>query len=169
MSDTRAKFIGTIDGWATRQPRPVPYIYGAKDPDNPTPQYDRNGNRTDDRPPGADCSGCYGRAMVTVGIADKNFPLLHNAQWIANNLAPTDTPDVGDCCCYGKDWDHVDHVMAWVGDGRVIGASGAGSDCITPEQAFAKTPPACVHYEPSVDYRDDFLGYRSLPVDGIAT
>lgn len=169
MTETniRSAYLAVILGWANRQP-PVPYIYDGKDPDNDTVTTDSQGNRLI-LPPGLDCSGCACKAMEEIQIASTGFALAHNTTWLWQNLSPIDESEAlgGDLVLYGDDADHIDHVMILVGDGRVIGSSGAGRGCITVAQAQAAG--ACVHFRDSPRYRADLLGFRALPVDGLAT
>jgi cell wall-associated NlpC family hydrolase len=104
-----------------------------------------------------DCSGFYTSALWEAGCRDMRS--THNAQLLSMLLPRTDAPKAGDAAFYGPDWKHVDHVMMCLGDGNVIGASGAGHNCTTLELAAEKH--ARVHTVPA-QYRRDFLGYGSV-------
>jgi hypothetical protein len=143
----REAFLAALDSWAsctfTDGLLAVPYIYGGKDPQV-----------------GLDCSGAITNALQIAGVA--GFPPdLTNAQKLYEASAPTNIGDVqpGTLVFYGQSRDAIDHVMAVAdqvaGVWRVLGASGAGKRCTT--LALARQAGACVHYEPRINYRPDFL------------
>lgn len=114
----------------------APYIWAAKGPDT------------------FDCSG-----LVTWGIQEvggEDLRPYHNAARLFAELEPTDQPEPGDLCFYGPPG-RINHVMVFVGDGRVYGAAGGNSSTKTP------TKGAKVQFRPKVRYRPDFRGYRRLP------
>jgi cell wall-associated NlpC family hydrolase len=154
-STTRRMIVVVADELASRVPH-APYIYGGKNPDAPT----------GDLPPGLDCSGFACWCMARVGLVPEGFGGEHNAASLWDLLSPLDEGGAvqpGDFAFYGTP---IDHVMMLGQDGAVVGASGAGAGCVTVEQAEAVG--ACVHYKSSVNYRKDFVGYRALPIGGIA-
>lgn len=148
----REEYLKIIDRWAT-QPFSdgivgVPYLWGHKDPTK-----------------GLDCSGLVTCAGEAVGIWPVGYSVGHNAASLSylngQSMAQGDLLP-GDMCFYGPDAKSVDHVMIFVGDGRVVGASGGGTNCTTVE--FARSIGACVHYKNSINYRSDLVGFGRLPV-----
>lgn len=126
----------------------IPYIWGAKNPE-------KDG--------GLDCSGFVTFVLEAAGVEPDGFGQIHNAASLA---ALYDTIDAefaqgGDLVVYGPGG-AVEHIMMLVGDGTVVGSSGGGHTCTTP--AIAKQLGAGVHYRPSVNYRNDLVGYRRLPI-----
>lgn len=111
-----------------------------------------------------DCSGLVTWAIKQAGGPDWRF--THNAQGLADVLQPVDRLAVGEVLLafYGYSWDHVDHVMVLVPDGRVFGACGGDHTTTTPEKALEQG--ACVQYRPRADYSrghtGGLLGFRAL-------
>lgn len=117
-----------------------------------------------DGPDYFDCSGFYCWLLKQLFVSD--WGATHNCQKICDTLVPTKKPEKGDAVLYGlrgKNSLKASHLMIWVGDGRVIGASGGNRDTKTVE--IAKAKGACVQFKPSKDYRPDFLGFRISPLD----
>jgi cell wall-associated NlpC family hydrolase len=145
----RERFIDNIDAWASAPFSDgiagVPYIWGGKDPAT-----------------GLDCSGCVTAAGELAGIWTAGFGVTHNAASLAALLSPVAESELqpGDLCFYGPASNAISHVMAWVGDGRVIGASGGDSSCTTI--VIARRIGAAVHYRYPVSYRSDLVGFRVL-------
>ncbi len=132
----------------------VPYIFGGKDPSNPTPP---------NREAGLDCSGCVTWALEQLGIVPEGFGLMHSAASLWEGADGLLVPVVdgvreGDLAFYGRP--RVDHVMAVFDSTQVVGASGAGATCVTV--AEARRLGACVHYRAPHAYRSDLVGYRRL-------
>lgn len=69
----------------------------------------------------------------------------------------------GDLCLYGPSDDDADHVMVFMGNGRVMGACGGDRTTKTVALAYLLNPPACVRVKPLVRYRPHFRGFRRLP------
>jgi murein DD-endopeptidase len=112
-----------------------------------------------------DCSGLITWALKAAGGPDWRY--THNAQVLADVLEPCETMLPGEVLVafYGKDWDHVGHVMVVVGDGRVYGACGGDSRCTTVEKSAARQGGgARVRFRGTPDYRPerDLLGFRRL-------
>lgn len=116
-------------------------------------------------PLGYDCSGLVTCGFSAIGVPgwDAHRALNTNAATLHGTLPATSRPKPGDLVFYGPGPDKVDHVMVWLGDGRVHGASGAGADCTTVAAALAHG--ACVHTKSSVHYRGDCLGFATSPLD----
>lgn len=116
-----------------------PYVWGAKGPD------------------AFDCSGLVTAGVLACGGPD--WRQTHNSARLFDVLAPTQWPVAGGLAFYGPPH-RVVHVMVVVGDGRVFGAAGGGSQTTTP------TKGACVQFRASVDYRRDRRGFRALALRG---
>lgn len=110
---------------------------------------------------GFDCSG-----FVIFHL--KPFSLLpERGDWTAQQLSrmfrSTSNPEPGDLIFYGRDDDHVRHVMVYLGNSELgalcVGAAGGGSK--TKTVAVALAAKAAVKVLP-VGYRKDFLGYRNI-------
>lgn len=138
LSLTRAAFLALAHDQLGK-----PYIWNADGPDY------------------FDCSGLVKFLLHEQRICD--WRATHRAQDIFNVLPPTEYALPGDFVFYGSSPKHVDHVMIYWGDGRVLGASG-GNHHITTVQ-LAREKDAMVRFRKSRDYRPDFIGYRVAPLD----
>jgi cell wall-associated NlpC family hydrolase len=119
----------------------TPYIWGGSDPGK-----------------GFDCSGVVVWALQQLGLEPKKFD--GTAAELHKKSSLVLVPQVGDLAFYGSLFGGVSHVMVYMGDGKVIGASGGGSSTTTA--AKAREQNAMVKILP-VDYRSDFRGYGRLP------
>ena len=111
-----------------------PYVYGTDGPDT------------------FDCSGVV--AYCLLHAAGLDWRKTWWADRMREKLPPTVTPAPGDLALYPG------HVMLVWGDGRVFGACGGDSTTTSIERALKRA--ARVRFRRTVDYRPDFLGYRSL-------
>jgi hypothetical protein len=150
--EIRKAFLDTLEDLVREQ---IPYIWGGKYPRAPTPP---------SIDAGLDCSGAYCFAMSTVGIVPAGYGILHNAATLHARFEVVDEADLrpGDAVFYGPKG-IVDHVMAWTGDGRVVGCSGGGRACSSAE--VARRIGAGMHYRDIASYRRDVIGYGRLPVN----
>lgn len=119
------------------------------------------GLRNPANPDALDCSGTVTCGLYNATSKRIDWRATHNAHRLFTLLEATTDPKPGDLVFYGRRG-YSSHVMVWVGDGRVIGASGGNSDTLTRE--VAQRQGACVKYRKSVDYRPDRLAYRALPL-----
>ena len=129
----------------------VTYVYGSKDPGY-----------------GLDCSGAVLVAYEHAGLAKSGARYKYGSADLHKKLDSTSSPSPGDLVFYGRGGD-VSHVMLYVGDGQVVGATGGGPKTKTPDDARAIG--AYVKVRP-VDYRKDIVGYGrspSVPLDGSAS
>lgn len=118
----------------------VPYVWGSNDPLR-----------------GLDCSGAVVWVLRRLGLKPSKWDAT--AASLRKESSLVILPQVGDLVFYGPLLGSVNHVMVYMGDGKVIGASGGGSMTKTAEEARAKG--AEVKILP-VDYRKDFRGYGRL-------
>ncbi|MBU8900927.1 C40 family peptidase [Corallococcus sp. M34] len=126
-----------------------PYRWGGK------------GERPDSNGPRVfDCSGLVTSCYFETGGAD--WRATHNTDSLLAQLATVLESDLkaGDLVLYGKNGD-ASHVMVYVGEGVVAGASGGDHTTLTLADAYAQR--ARVQTRPSVNYRSDVLGFRRLP------
>lgn len=105
-----------------------------------------------------DCSGLVTYAYLKAGGPD--WRLTHNTDKLWAECKAVESPRAGTLCLYGKAGD-PSHVMIWVAEGVVVGASGGGSN--TTSIGLAQDVGARVKVYASVHYRPDFIGYRELP------
>lgn len=113
-------------------------------------------------PESFDCSGFVTYGLHTVGGPD--WRDTHFAGRLWRELPIATRPTGGDLCFYGSPG-VITHVMVWMPDGCVIGASGGNSDTTTVEIAHLKR--AFVKKRGSKMYRPDFRGFRHFsPLDG---
>jgi len=105
-----------------------------------------------------DCSGAVTCAYHENGGPD--WRQTHSAAKLYDVCEKVKDPQPGDLCFYGPPG-KITHVMMYVGDGRVIGASGGNNSTVKVE--FAKKIGAKILYRPKVQYRADFRGYGRLP------
>lgn len=119
----------------------TPYIWGSRDPVK-----------------GLDCSGAVVWALRDLGLEPKKWNATAADLYKQSSMVLI--PQVGDLVFYGP-LGGVDHVMVYLGDGKVIGASGGGSSTTTVAEAQAKN--AAVKVLP-IDYRSDRRGVGRLPV-----
>lgn len=124
----------------------TPYIWGSRDPAK-----------------GLDCSGTVVWALRELGLEPKGWNAT--AAEMAKAASAVIVPQVGDLAFYGSIFSGVNHVMVYVGDGKVIGASGGGPGTNTVAEARAKGAEVKVL---PVNYRSDFRGYGRLPVQAAA-
>lgn len=110
-----------------------------------------------------DCSG-----LVTCGIKAMGGPDhrdVYNAQKLYDACAPVSLldPEPGDLGFYGRDEQHVDHVVIALAGGHLVSADGATSRIRS--LIGAKEAGAQVRFHQAVDYRRDepFLGFRRNP------
>lgn len=127
-----------------------PYVYDAKGEIHATPS---GGQVTC-----FDCSGFVTSAIHAAGGPD--WRKTHGSTGLVTELGPLLelAPQPFAIAVYGHP---IDHVMLAMDDGRVLGASGAGSQCTSVELALRAH--ACVHFKSAVSYRNDFRGYLPLP------
>lgn len=121
---------------------------------------------------GADCSGFVTGGLYVATRGRVDWRTTHNADRLHKELPCTATPKPGDLAVYGTP-EKANHVMVWVGDGRVLGACGGGPN--TTSRELAMSQGARVRYRNRADYRQrlaangmrvsDFLGYRVSPLD----
>lgn len=143
MKPTRAEYLRALVSLVG-----TPYIYAGRGPT------------------GVDCSGAISRALrLSSGGTIDLDAWWTDKMW--TTWPPVIEPLPGDACFYGGEGPDVSHVMVLltppgrgVPDGLVIGSSGGGRNCTTPEQALRLG--AGVHAKPGVHYRDDFRGFRSM-------
>ena len=124
----------------------TPYIWGSRDPSK-----------------GVDCSGTVVWALRELGLEPKKWNATAADMHSQSDFVVV--PQPGDLAFYGSLLGGINHVMVYMGDGKVIGSSGGGP--LTKTVADAKARNACVKELP-VNYRDDFRGYGRLPVKPIS-
>lgn len=100
---------------------------------------------------GLDCSGFIGYCLKCAGGED--LRRTYSSATYAS-LPVVEQPKPGDVAVYPH------HVMMVVGDGRVLGACGGDSKTDTFWKALEKG--ARVQYRSRPEYRQDFLGFRSM-------
>ncbi len=114
---------------------------------------------------GFDCSG------FVVWIYQV-FGLLPSGDWTAQGLhdqlsrLTRDWPhplEPGDLVFYGRDSEHITHVMLWLADGLVVGASGGGHECTTVDEARRRG--ASVKVKP-LRYRSDHVALVHVAMPG---
>lgn len=123
----------------------TPYIWGSRDPAK-----------------GLDCSGAVVWALRELGLEPKKYDAT--AADLHKQSSTVILPQAGDLAFYGSILGGISHVMVYMGDGKVIGASGGGPSTKTAADAKAKN--AMVKVLP-VNYRSDFRGYGRLPVQTV--
>jgi cell wall-associated NlpC family hydrolase len=138
VSEKRIAFLAWLKDQESK-----PYLWGQKGPD------------------GFDCSGLVTAGLHAIGGPD--WRQTHGSARLHAELPATNAPKPGDLVFYGATPKQVDHVMVWMGDGTVFGASGGGSNCTTVQAAMALG--ACVHSKGDVHYRRDCVGFASAPLD----
>lgn len=112
-----------------------------------------------------DCSGNIGYCIKAAGGMDLRW--THNAAAYFSELPmiPESKARPMDVCIYGMP-NHPDHIMWWVGDGRVLGSCGAGHEndsiasAVTNQAAGRNDGKA--QYRSKPDYRQDLLGFFSM-------
>jgi cell wall-associated NlpC family hydrolase len=126
----------------------------------PTPSnsYSGKGYKSSQYVDTRDCSGCVTFALHELLSTD--FRNTHNAQKLHDECHPIDAPGEGCLVFYGSDANHVSHVMTYLSDGRVFGASGGNSKTVTPE--IAKQMNANVRYQSNYKYRSDFVSFGRI-------
>jgi hypothetical protein len=136
----------------------VPYVYGGKDPAQ-----------------GLDCSGLVTHALRKVTGDDWRH--THNTDALWRVLRPIRFPRSGDLAFYGgkrlpdggydpHDVEHVMVVLPLDGDDEeclLVGACGGDSTTVNLREAVRRG--ARVQVRQGVHYRDDFRGFRALPID----
>ena len=113
---------------------------------------------------GLDCSGAVTVAYEKAGLALPGARYRYGSADLHRALEPTRSPEPADLAFYGRSG-KVSHVMMYVGDGNVAGASGGGPRTKTADDAraigaYVKTRPA--------DYRKDLVGYGRAPSTPLA-
>ncbi len=106
-----------------------------------------------------DCSGLFTCGLKAMGYPDIRD--THNAQRIADSCPPASVmPEPGDVGFYGKDWEHVTHIVIALAGGHLVSADGATKAITT--LAEARKAGAQVRFHAAADYRRDtpFLGWR---------
>lgn len=134
----------------------TPYCWPA-----PINGYLGKGRENPREPLALDCSGTVTCGLFVATGGRIRWQETHNAARLFADLEPTTSPKPGDLCFYGRPG-KVSHVMVWVGDGRVVGASGGNSDTLSRE--IAQRQGACVKFKKSHLYRPDWRGFRALPL-----
>lgn len=141
--------------WALAQ-RGKPVVMGAKG------DYLYSAGKLTRLPPETafDCSGLVTSALRAVGVADLRD--THNAQRLYSETPPTAQPEPGDLGFYGRNLEHVDHVVIYLPGGHLLSADGATHTITTLGAAMADLH-CRVAYHSSVLYRRDelFLGWRT--------
>lgn len=120
-----------------------PYVYGSDGPNT------------------FDCSGLV--AFCLLQVAGVDWRKSHWADRMYQQLPATLSPSPGDLVFYGTRVPAgvtASHVMIVWGDGRCFGACGGDRTTLTVEEALTRS--ARVRFRRGLDYRPDFLGYRSL-------
>lgn len=105
-----------------------------------------------------DCSGTVTDALYQVTGVDLRS--THNAQKLHDECDSLSAPEEGCLVFYGKSPTQVSHVMTYMADGRVFGASGGNSKTVTPD--IAKSIGAKVKYQSGPKYRPDLIGFGRL-------
>ncbi|RJS15745.1 peptidoglycan endopeptidase [Corallococcus sp. H22C18031201] len=107
-----------------------------------------------------DCSGLVTSCYFETGGAD--WRATHNTDSLLAQLAAVLESELkaGDLVLYGRNGD-ASHVMVYVGEGVVVGASGGDHTTLTLADANARGARVKTHLR--VDYRSDVLGFRRLP------
>jgi cell wall-associated NlpC family hydrolase len=109
-----------------------------------------------------DCSELVAVAYLHVGLPD--YRRTWRARDFAKYLKPTDKPELGDLGFYGHNWERAQHVVIYIGDGRILSASGATS-FITDEKTAAAKGARVRIYSTHLYRRDiPFLGWRRTPL-----
>lgn len=111
-------------------------------------------------PEGRDCSGTVTWALWQAGHEDLRSDW--NTRRMFASWQPVDEREAqpGDFVFYANRRDVIEHVMTLTEDGRAFGATGAGSNCTTPE--LARQLGASVRYE-RIHYRP-VAGFRRNPL-----
>ena len=139
MREAAARFL--LDRLGT------PYIWGGRDPSY-----------------GLDCSGAVDVAMEAAGIVPKGHAVRFAADDLERSLESISKGDlqVGDLVFYGSRLKPgATHVMMYVGEGKVVGATGGGRNSTSPQ--IAREQDAAVKVK-NLDYRKDIRGYGRLPI-----
>lgn len=134
----------------------TPYLWGGKSPS------------------GIDCSGVVTFGLWKVGGPD--WRRTYSSERLWTQLEPIRFPRSGDLAFYGKSPRDISHVMVvlpldWDALGSsdeseaslVVGA--CGGDSRTTTLAEAQRRGARVQVKRGIHYRDDFRGFRKLPID----
>lgn len=111
---------------------------------------------------GLDCSG-----LVTDGIYHATKGRLDwrpngNCNFLFDATKETDDPQPGDLCFYGPGKNMLTHVMVYIDQGTVFGASGGNSEVTSVKIANSKG--ARVKSRPGPYYRPDFRAFTKLPL-----
>lgn len=127
----------------------VPYLWGGKSPGR-----------------GLDCSGTVTLGLWLAGGPDWRATHDCDRLWAACEYVEETEAQPGDLAFYGrrKPDGALDctHVMVLLPGGRVWGAT--GGDSTTTSRAIAEAKGARVKAKPLVRYRQDFVGFRRLPL-----
>ena len=119
-----------------------------------------------------DCSGLVLEVLKKFKVLPESFGDV-KAQGLSRCFRYTRSPQVCDLVFYGKDWNHVTHVMFYVGelggydvegtwlsyDHCVAGMSGGKKNM---SSSWARIMGAALWVKTSPRYRRDFLGYRRV-------
>jgi len=109
----------------------------------------------------ADCSGLVIDLYKRLGIFPKNFPDM-TAQGLWNTLDLKLLPDTGDLAFYGKDTNHITHVMIYLGEvgnwSHTVAGMCGGRRNMTKQQAMWLGSGLWVrrHFR----YRRDFVNFK---------
>lgn len=115
-------------------------------------------------PDGRDCSGCFTWALWKAGGPDWRGIKSTRHLWSELRSVEEEQALPGDLVLYRNEKaGHINHVMTLTEDGRCFGATGAGSNCLTPDDS--RRLNACVRFEP-IHYRRP-AGFRVHPLRAI--
>ncbi len=103
-----------------------------------------------------DCSGFGTWVIQYCGGLDLRWSHNTDTMWHSWPVIPEAEAQLFDAVLYGPPGD-PNHVMWWIGHGRVIGASGGSRRTLE----YGKDEDAKVKVVP-IRYRDDLLGFRSI-------
>ena len=139
----RQKAVDAMKGWESQR---VPYRWG--------------GHTTS----GFDCSGAVVAAYIAAGMMPEKQRGQFNAPDLYHSLSSVPIRAFlkpGDAVFYGSLLGGVSHVMMYVGDDKVCGATGGGPKTLTKQDAIDRDARVKTV---SIDYRSDIRGYGRAPV-----
>lgn len=134
--------------------RDTPYLWGGK---GLKYQLDANG-----LPTGLDCSGLVTAGLFYATNGRLDWRADHNCTKLATKCAKTNRPREGTLVFYGYGSNMLTHVMVYMTDGRVYGATGGNSDNTNIEYSIKKGHK--VTYRSGPMYRPGFKFYADLPI-----